>query len=54
VDLELQFDNRRPGPHFQFLMCKRKIALANHFFGLLPATYQGKCGFKDIQNRDSM
>lgn len=54
VDLKLQFDNRLPGPHAQLLMCKNEIALANHFFGLLAATYQGKCGFKDIQNIDSI
>jgi hypothetical protein len=36
------------------LMCKNEIALANHFFGLLAATYQGKCGFKDTHNRDSI
>jgi hypothetical protein len=39
VDHKLQYDNRLPGPHVQLLMCKNEIALANHFFGLLAATY---------------
>jgi hypothetical protein len=35
-------------------MCKNEIALANHFFGLLAATFWGRGGFKEIQNIDSM
>jgi hypothetical protein len=54
VDLKLQFDNRTSRPDSSILMCEKKFPLANHLFGMLTATSQGKRGFKDEQNIDSI